>query len=127
MKKLMFCLLLACFSLTLAMAQEDASGSKDTSGTRTVTGCLQKGDQANHFQLKGKDGSSWDLTSANVSLADHVGHTVSVTGTVANAPAHSVKEGTKSMAHAAGVTKDNSETGELKVSDVQMVSESCSQ
>jgi hypothetical protein len=77
--------------------------------------------------LKGKDGSSWDLTSANVSLADHVGHTVSVTGTVANAPAHSVKEGTKSMAHAAGVTKDNSETGELKVSDVQMVSKSCSQ
>lgn len=127
MKNLMFCLLLACFSLTLAMAQEDASGSKDTSGTRTVTGCLQKGDQANHFQLKGKDGSSWDLTSANVSLADHVGHTVSVTGTVANAPAHSVKEGAKSMAHATGVTKDNSETGELKVSDVQMVSESCSQ
>jgi hypothetical protein len=109
------------------MAQEDASGSKDKSGTHTVTGCLQKADQANHFQLKGKDGSSWDLTSANASLADHVGHTVSVTGTVANAAAHGMKEGTKSMAHAAGVTKDNSETGEMKVSDVQMVSESCSQ
>src|SRR5216683_3244672 len=67
MKKLMFCLLLACFSLTLAMAQQDASGSKDKSGTRTVAGCLQKADQANHFQLKGKDGSSWDLTSDNVS------------------------------------------------------------
>jgi hypothetical protein len=62
-------------------------------------------------------GSTAALTSKNSS----------VTGTVANAPAHSVKEGTKSMAHAAGVTKDNSETGELKVSDVQMVSESCSQ
>jgi len=44
-----------------------------------------------------------------------------------NATAHGVKEDTKSMAHAAGVTKDNSETGEMKVSDVQMVSESCSQ
>jgi len=87
----------------------------------------EKGDHANHFQLKGKDGSSWDLTSANISLADHVGHTVSVTGTVVNATAHGVKEDTKSMAHAAGVTKDNSETGEMKVSDVQMVSESCSQ
>jgi hypothetical protein len=124
MKMLMFCLLLACFNLTLAMAQEDAS---DKAGTRTVTGCLQKADQANHFQLKGRDGSSWDLTSANASLADHVGHTVSVTGTVANATAHSVKEGTKSMGHATGVTKDNSETGEMKVSDVQMVSKSCSQ
>jgi hypothetical protein len=70
------------------MAQEEASGSKDKSGTHTVTGCLQKGEQANHFQLKGKDGSSWDLTSANISLADHVGHTVSITGVVANATAH---------------------------------------
>jgi len=32
--------------------------------------------------VRPKDGSSWDLTSANISLADHVGHTVSVTGTV---------------------------------------------
>jgi hypothetical protein len=109
------------------MAQEDSSGSNDKSGTHTVTGCLHKGDQANHFQLRGKDGSSWDLTSANVSLADHVGHTVSVTGTIANATAHNMKEGTKSMAHAVGVKKDNSETGELKVSDVHTVSESCSQ
>ena len=77
--------------------------------------------------MRPKDGSSWDLTSANISLADHVGHTVSVTGTVVNATAHGVKEGTKSMGHAVGVTKDNSETGELKVSKVQMVSESCSQ
>jgi hypothetical protein len=91
------------------MAQEDASGSNDKSGTRTVTGCLQKADQANHFQLKGKDGSSWDRTSDNLSLADHVGHSVSVTGTVANATAHSMKEGTKSMAHAVGATKGNSE------------------
>lgn len=127
MKKLIFCLLLACLSLTLAMAQEEASGTNDKSGSHTVTGCLQKGEQPNHFQLQGKDGSSWDLTSANVSLADHVGHTVSVTGTVVNATAHSVKEGTKSMAHAVGATKNNSETGELKVSDVKMVSESCSQ
>jgi hypothetical protein len=42
-------------------------------------------------------------------------------------PLLTMKEGTKSMAHAAGVTKDASETGEMKVSDVQMVSESCSE
>jgi hypothetical protein len=61
-----------------------------------------------------------------VSPAQPVGHTVSATGVVSNAKAHNMKEDTKDMAHDAGVKKDNAEHGHLKVTDVQMVSESCS-
>jgi hypothetical protein len=37
-----------------------------------------------------------------------------------------MKEDTKDMAHDAGVTKENNEHGHLKVTAIQMVSDSCS-
>ena len=45
---------------------------------------------------------------------------------VAHATAHNMKEDTKDMAHDAGMKKDTTEHGHLKVTDLQMVSESCS-
>jgi hypothetical protein len=59
-------------------------------------------------------------------LAEHVGHTVSATGVVSNAKMHNMKEDTKDMAHDSGATKENNEHGHLKVTDVKMVSDSCS-
>ena len=46
----------------------------------SATGCLQKGDKPNTFKLVSKDGKSWDVTSSKLSLAGHVGHTVTLTG-----------------------------------------------
>ena len=89
--------------------------------TRTLTGCLQKGDEANEFHLTAKDGAKWDLKSDNVKLADHVGHTVKVVGVVENATAHGMKEDMKKT-----VDKGAAETGNLTVTDVSMVSDSCS-
>jgi hypothetical protein len=66
------------------------------------------------------------VRSSAVSLAEHVGHTVSATGVVSNAMAHNMKEDTKDMAHDTGMKKDNKEHGHLKVTDVKMVSDSCS-
>jgi hypothetical protein len=60
-------------------------------------------------------------------LAEHVGHKITATGVVSNATAHNLKEDTKDAAHDTGVKKDNTEHGHLKVTDVQMVSASCSQ
>jgi len=111
MRKLVLCLALLGATSAWMIAQE--SSDKGKSDTRTVTGCLQKTSHNNQFLLLAND-------------ADHVGHTVTATGTVSNSTAHNMKEDTKDMAHDTGVKKDNSEHGTLKVTDVQMVSDSCS-
>jgi hypothetical protein len=124
MKNLLMCLILMCAVSVWASAQD--SGTKSKASTRTITGCLAKGDSADEFHLTGNDGSTWDLSSDSVSLADHVGHTVSVTGAVENSSMHNMKEDAKDAAHDAGMKKDNSESGHLKVTKVKMVSSSCS-
>jgi hypothetical protein len=127
MKRLMMCLVLVCTASLWVMADDVSSDSKGKSDTRTITGCLSQGDNAKEFNLTASDGSTWEVRSSNLSLADHVGHTVTVTGVVSNATAHNMKEDTKDMAHDTGIKKDNSEHGHLKVTDVQMVSDSCKQ
>ncbi|HWH60325.1 MAG TPA: hypothetical protein VN682_22035 [Terriglobales bacterium] len=124
MKTLGLCLLLACFMSVWAMADDNDKGKSDT---RTVTGCLQQTSHNNQFLLKANDGSSWTVSSDTASLAEHVGHTVTVTGVVTNSKMHNMKEDTKDMAHDTGVKKSNNEHGRLKATDVQMVSSSCSQ
>jgi len=123
MKTLGLCLLLACFMSVWAMADDNSKGKSDT---RTVTGCLQQTSHNNQFLLKANDGSSWTVSSDTTPLAEHVGHTVTVTGIVSNYKMHNMKEDTKDMAHDTGVKKSNNEHGRLKATDVQMVSSSCS-
>src|SRR5690348_15581161 len=124
MRSLLLCLVLTCTASMWVMAQD--SSDKGKSDTRTITGCLSQGDSAKEFNLKADNGSTWEVRSSTVSLAHHVGHEVTLTGVVSNATAHNMKEDTKDMAHDAGVTKHNNEHGHLKVTDVQMVSDSCS-
>jgi hypothetical protein len=125
MRNLLLCLVLVCTASVWAMS-DDSSEAKGKSDTRSITGCLAQGDSAKEFNLTADDGSTWEVRSSNVSLADHVGHKVTVTGVVAHAKAHNMKEDTKDMAHDAGMKKENSEHGHLKVTDVKMVSDSCS-
>jgi hypothetical protein len=71
-------LALACGLLLIAVgssAQDTTSSGKSKSADRTVTGCLAQGDSAKEFVLNGKDGSTWNLKSDQVTLAEHVGHT----------------------------------------------------
>jgi hypothetical protein len=44
-----------------------------------------KGDSAREFLLTGDDGSTWEVRSSRVPLAEHVGHTVTAIGVVSNA------------------------------------------
>jgi|HubBroStandDraft_6_1064221.scaffolds.fasta_scaffold1492356_1 hypothetical protein len=92
---------------------------------RTITGCLQTGDDANEFKLTGQDGGKWDVKSDNVKLAPHSGHTVTVTAVVSNASAHGAKEDIKDEAKEHGVAKNSTETGDLTVTTLKMVSKSC--
>jgi hypothetical protein len=116
----LLCLILVAFAVSWGNAQE-----KSKSDVRTITGCLTKGDSANEFNLTGNDGSTWEVRSSAVDLASHVGHTVSATGVVSNSSMHNMKEDTKDMAKDSGMKKDNSEHGHLKITDLQMVSETC--
>ena len=114
--KLVLCVILA--ACTFGFAKEKAD-------VRDVTGCLAKGDSAKEFVLTGNDGSTWEVRSSKVDLAEHVGHTVTATGVVSNATMHNMKEDAKDAAKDSGMKKDDSEHGHLKVTAVKMVSESC--
>ena len=118
-------LMLLVLGSSWLFAQDMSSSGKSKSDTRTITGCLTKGDNAKEFLLTGTDGSTWEVRSSSVSLANHVGHTVEATGVVKNAMAHNMKEDTKDMATDAHMKKDNNEHGHLTITDVKMVSDSC--
>jgi hypothetical protein len=108
-------LALSC-GIALAQASDDQSGKQQGSANRStkmgqsmsVTGCLQKDTaKQNEYTIRGEDGTTWALKdSSTAKLGDHVNHKVTVTGKV---------------------TKEGHETqpGDLSVSDVKMISQSC--
>jgi len=116
--------------VVMIMAVPATSAGKDrddTAKARTVTGCLQKGDDANEYALLAKNGSTWKISSDQVDLAPHVGHTVTIRGTASeiHAKAHELKEKTKDEMHEHGMAKSAKEHGHLKVVSLKMVSPSC--
>ena len=108
-----------------ALAQDTESKPKPKAHVRTITGCLSKGDSSNEYQLTGTNGSTWEVRSDKVALADHVGHTVTATGVVSNTKLHNMKEDAKDAATDSGVKKNDTEHGHLTVTAIKMVSESC--
>ena len=124
--RLLLSLVLAAFAVSWAVALDD-NDTKSKGDVRTVTGCLSKGDSADEFVLTGNDGSTWEVrnSKSGVNFSNHVGHTVTATGVVSHAKMHNMKEDSKEMAKDSGVKKDSTEHGHLKVTDLQMVSDSC--
>jgi len=122
-------LILVVFGSSWILAQNSDNDSKSKSNTRTITGCLSKEEAGNskEFLLTANDGSTWEVRSDAVSLASHVGQTVTATGVVKNSTAHNLKEDAKDAASDAHMKKDNSEHGHLTITDVKMVDESCKQ
>jgi hypothetical protein len=119
-------MVLLAFGSTWMFAQSSSDDTKSKSDTRTITGCLSKGDSSNEFLLTATDGSTWEIRSDSASLADHVGQTVTATGVVKNATAHNLKEDAKDAAEDAHMKKSSNEHGHMTVTDVQKVSDSCS-
>lgn len=113
----------ALASLAVLPATGFANGARqdrddDRGKVREMTGCLQK--DGDEYELMADNGSTWELKSDRANLADHVGHTVRVTGTVDHKKMHDAKEKTQDA-----VDRDNKEHGHLTVTDVKMVSRSC--
>src|ERR1700747_2496104 len=74
--------LVICFSSSQAAAQS----TKEKKGqTVTITGCVQKGEAADEFAIT-QNGKKYGLKSTAVSLSDHLGHQVTVTGKITRAP-----------------------------------------
>jgi hypothetical protein len=110
-------------SVGLAMAQDTTKTTHKK--TRTLTGCLQKGDDAGEYNLTTTKGGTWEIKSDSVKLSEHVGHTVTVTGVVSNATAHGMKEDTKEEMKEHGMDKNATEHGHLTATDLKMVTDSC--
>ena len=128
MSAMMLGLMLVVFEIGWTLAQDTSNDTKSKANTRTIAGCLSKGENSpssNEYLLTANDGSTWEVRSDTVSLADHVGHNVSATGVVKNPTAHNMKEDAKDTAKDAHLKKDNSEHGHMMITDVQMISDSC--
>jgi len=109
--------IIACCILVFA-ASAQKNGKKDSNAT--VTGCLQKGDEADEFSLTGDDGKTYDLRSSSVKLADHVGHKVTVSGKFK--AEDSDKDEDEAKESKEGGKK---EAGDIQVANLKMVSSSC--
>jgi hypothetical protein len=119
-------LALFMFAGTAGLATAQNKTKTTHKKTRTLTGCLQKGDSANEYQLTTAKGGTWEIKSDTLSLGDHVGHTVTITGVVSNAKMHGMKEDAKAEAKEHGIDKGSTEHGHMTVTDLKMVSDSCS-
>ena len=93
--------------------------------TRTLSGCLQKGDDANEYTLTTAKGGIWEIQSDSLKLGDHVGHTVTILGVVSNAKLHGMKEDAKDKAKEHGMAKHSTEHGHMTVTNLTMVSDTC--
>src|ERR1700690_3124289 len=83
-QKLAWLVVFVGLSSVLLYGAPQMAGEK-APATQTVTGCLQKGTEPGGFFLISTEDKHWELyTNPEVSLADHVGHTITVTGTVAH-------------------------------------------
>ena len=97
-------------ALTCGLAtQADAKGKSGSmkGHTVTATGCLtQDAKEKNEYMITGEDGKTYGLKSTAVKLSEHLNHKVTVTGKMTKG------------AH-------ESEAGDVNVSSLKMVSESC--
>jgi hypothetical protein len=114
-------LLLSLCSVMLCAAP--AMADEKAATPQTVTGCLQKGTETGGFFLVSTEDKHWEVyPNPDVSLADHVGHTVTLTGTVAH---RSKAQEEKSQPNEQKEIRGKKHA-DLQVSSLKMVSTTCS-
>jgi hypothetical protein len=133
-------ILIGAFVISCAMAMAAGAATPAThhaSAAKSVTGCLEKGDEANTFKLTNvTGGGEWELVGAPAALkmSEHVGHKVEVSGTSVSAAAAEAAEhhamGAKKETKAEAKMEKKEEKGEkdehhLKVVAVKMISPTC--
>lgn len=115
----------ACSFQAAALAAQSSPNRTDSpeqarklaTQTKTITGCLQKGYEPDEFSVTGEDGKVWGLRSSAVKLDGHLGHKVTVSGLIT----HESKAGKTTTKTA----PRKEESGDLRVTSLEMVSETC--
>jgi hypothetical protein len=112
---LVLVLALSFGSMVLAARENQ---TKSTNGkTVTVTGCLQKGDEAGEYTITSEDGKRYGLRSKAVDLGKHVGHKVTLTGTKMREESEEKEAEEKKSG--------GGEYADLRVTNLKMISEGC--
>lgn len=98
-----------------------AKSAKSAKGSTSVTGCIQKGTESNGYYITDESGKTWELTPAS-KVSAHAGHKVTLTGMTT--------KGTKASearkeSHEKEEAGSNTAAGDLKVTKVKMIGESC--
>jgi len=106
------------FALSFGSLAGAAQEKKTSDKGVTVTGCLQKGDEAGEYSITSEDGKRYGLRSKTVGLSKHVGHKVTVTGTQMREE-NEENEGKEAKESGGG------EYADLRVTNLKMVSDAC--
>ena len=130
-------LLALCFAFSLAMMAQDNMGGMGQSADQTtttttkhhkmkgakehsLTGCLSEGTEPGTFVLT--HGKHKTMLTGSDELKNHVGHEVKVTGAWEEG---AMAESNESAATEANEKKSGKEEHELKVSNIQHISDTC--
>ena len=122
MNRLAWFFILAAVSFVLGLYVTPAgfAQAKSAGPKQTVTGCLQKGDEPDEFSITGEDGKTYGLRSSTVDLSKHLGHKVTVTGSL-KAESYEKEKGEREEHE----KKEAAEAGDIRVTNLKMVSDSC--
>ena len=130
-------LLALCFAFSLAMMAQDNMGGMGQSADQTtttttkhhkmkgakehsLTGCLSEGTEPGTFVLT--HGKHKTMVTGSDELKNHVGHEVKLKGTMEKG---AMAESNESAATEAKEKKSGKEERELKVSNIQHISDTC--
>ena len=112
--------LVFAFALGIYVAPSASAQEKMANHKTSVTGCLQKGDEAGEYSITAEDGKTYGLRSTSVKLSQHLGHKVTITGTLR--PESAEKEKGEAEEHE---KKEAAEAGDIRVTNLKMVSDQC--
>ena len=102
--------------LMVLLASAIYAGSQAKGETKTVTSCLEKGDEPNEYSIRDTSGKTYEMQSSDVKLADHLGHKVTVTGRMKGETDEDKDREAKNS---------KKEAGYIQVTKLTMVSTSC--
>lgn len=116
---------LAAAALLAAAPAPAAAHPSRTASPDSVTGCLKKGDKPNTFSVTTTDGKTVSVASQSVSLAGHVGHTVTLSGNIMTSSMGAMAD-TSKMEKMEGMS-DSSKMGSsvMEVTKLTMISTTC--
>ncbi|HWC20102.1 MAG TPA: hypothetical protein VG498_24020 [Terriglobales bacterium] len=125
MKSIRFVSLVLAIAAVVALTSVAIAQSKKSQGakgaSKTVTGCLQKGDEPDEYSITDAHGKTYGLRSSSVKLGDHLGHKVTVTGHLR--PESEENEANERKER--NEQNEKKEAGDIRVTTLKMVSTSC--